>query len=66
MVRALRIEGGAVHFVIEAASPDEARGLEAVRAAAETRGEALPGVESVSVVLTAHGPAAAAKPPRPL
>ena len=63
MVRALRIEGGAVSFVIEAASPDEARGLEPVRAAAETAVSSLPGVASVSVVLTAHGPAAAKPAP---
>lgn len=63
MVRALRIEGETVSFVIEAATPEEARGLEGVRFAAETSVKALPGVSSVSAVLTAHGPAAAKPAP---
>ena len=58
MVRALTVEGGAVRFVIEAPSPEAARALEPVRAEAEKRVRALPGVTAVSVVLTAHGPAA--------
>ena len=64
MVRALRIDGESVSFVIEAASADEAQGLEPVRAAAEAAVHAIPGVSSVAAVLTAHGPAPAApKPP---
>lgn len=64
MIRALRIDGDAVSFVIEAASAEEAQGLEPVRNAAETVVRALKGVSSVSAVLTAHGPAPAApKPP---
>jgi len=66
MIRALAIEGGAVRFVIEAASPDEARALEAFRRTAEECIQALPGVTSVTAILTAHGPsapAAAAKAP---
>jgi len=62
-VRALQIEGDSVRFVLEAPSPEAARGMESVRAAAEAAVRALPGVAQVSVVLTAHGPAA--KPPAP-
>ena len=63
MIRALVVEDGAVRFVIEAPSPDEARGLGPAQAAAEIAVRALPGVVSVSVVTTAHGPAT--KPPPP-
>jgi len=58
MVRALSVEGGVVRFVIEAPSPEAARALESARAEAEKTVAALPGVTSVSVILTAHGPAA--------
>ena len=64
LVRALEVDGSAVRFVIEAESPDAARMLEGTRAKAERAVAALDGVETVSVVLTAHGPAPAApKPP---
>ena len=63
LIRALMIEGGQVRFVIEAATPDQARALESARAAAETAIRALPGITSVQVLLTAHGPAAKAPPP---
>ncbi|MDP3340883.1 Mrp/NBP35 family ATP-binding protein [Frigidibacter sp.] len=67
MVRALQIEGDSrgdsVRFVLEAPSPEAARGMESVRAAAEAAVRAIPGVAQVSVVLTAHGPAAKAPPP---
>ncbi|MEO8242713.1 MAG: Mrp/NBP35 family ATP-binding protein [bacterium] len=63
MVRALVVEGGEVRFVIEAASPEEARSLGATQAEAEALIKALPGVVSVQVILTAHGPAV--KPPPP-
>ena len=53
-IRALTIEGGSVRFVIEAPSPEIAARMEAIRLAAESSVRALPGVESVSVVLTAH------------
>ena len=56
MIRALSSEGGAVRFVIEAA-PEIAPQLEPVRKAAEAAVARLDGVSSVSVVLTAHGPA---------
>jgi len=65
MVRALGIDGGAVRFVIEAPSAELARGMEPHRAAAEAVVKALPGVTSVNVVLTAHGPAAAKAPTTP-
>ncbi|MDP5083943.1 MAG: Mrp/NBP35 family ATP-binding protein [Yoonia sp.] len=57
MIRALSIEGAAVRFVIEAANPEEASKMEGVRRAAEQMVQGLAGVEKVSVVLTAHGPA---------
>ncbi|NGQ91089.1 Mrp/NBP35 family ATP-binding protein [Rhodobacter sp. HX-7-19] len=63
LIRALAVEGGAVRFVIEAESPEAARALGPVQAAAEAALRALPGVETVQVVMTAHGPAA--KPPAP-
>ncbi|TNC52972.1 Mrp/NBP35 family ATP-binding protein [Rubellimicrobium rubrum] len=56
-VRALAVAEGTVRFVLEAASPEEARSLEPVRAAAEVAVRALPGVTGVSIVVTAHGPA---------
>jgi ATP-binding protein involved in chromosome partitioning len=58
MIRALGIAGGAVRFVIEAPSADLARAMEPHRAAAEAVVRGLPGVSSVTVILTAHGPAA--------
>ncbi|WP_435169547.1 Mrp/NBP35 family ATP-binding protein [Falsirhodobacter sp. 1013] len=57
MVRALVIEEGAVRFVIEAASAEQARLMEPVRARAQAALEALPGVRSASVVLTAEAAA---------
>jgi ATP-binding protein involved in chromosome partitioning len=58
LVRALGVEGGAVRFVLEAASPDSARQLEALRPAIEAALRALPGVQSVSVATTAAAPPA--------
>jgi len=59
LVRALVIDGGAVRFVLEVANADAARALEPARAAAEAALRALPGVTSVSVVMTApSGPKA--------
>ena len=64
LVRALQIDGSKVRFVLEAESADAARMLETARAEAEKAVLALDGVDSVSVVLTAHGSAPAApKPP---
>lgn len=61
LVRALTVEGDQVRFVIEAPSAEVAKQMEPMRAAAEKVVAELPGVGSVSVALTAHGPAA--KPP---
>ena len=61
MLRALSVEGGTVRFVIEAPSPEAARAMVGLRQAAEAAIARLEGVEAVSVVLTAHGPAAAPK-----
>ncbi|SFC06981.1 Mrp/NBP35 family ATP-binding protein [Tropicimonas isoalkanivorans] len=64
MVRALTVDSpGAVKFVLEAPSPEAARAMEPARQAAEAAVAALDGVTSVSVVLTAHGPAAGAGAP---
>jgi ATP-binding protein involved in chromosome partitioning len=57
MIRALTVEGGRVSFVIEAENPEQAAGLEPQRHAAQAAVAELDGVESVSVVLTAHSPA---------
>jgi ATP-binding protein involved in chromosome partitioning len=61
LVRAVTVDGAAVRFVIEAPSPEAAQGMEPVRQAAEAAVKQLHGVESVSALLTAHGPAAAPK-----
>lgn len=63
LVRALNVEGSAVRFVIEAPSPEMARKMEPLRNAVERAVSSLDGVETVSVALTAHGPAAAPKAP---
>ncbi|MDU9002550.1 Mrp/NBP35 family ATP-binding protein [Sedimentitalea todarodis] len=57
MVRAIAIDGGAVRFVIEAPSPEMAQQMEPLRRAAEAAIRNMEGVETVSVALTAHGPA---------
>ena len=56
LVRALAVDGGTVRFVIETATPDEARALAPVQAAAEAALKAA-GASSVQIVMTAHGPA---------
>ncbi|MFN3662682.1 Mrp/NBP35 family ATP-binding protein [Yoonia sp.] len=64
MIRALTIDGAKVRFVIEAADPAEAAKMDGLRRAAEQIVLALTGVDHVSVVLTAHGPAPkSAEPP---
>ncbi len=57
LVRALVIDEGSIRFVLEAETPEAARALEGVRQAAEQVLRRLPGVDQVSVVMTAHGPA---------
>jgi len=61
LVRALRIDGGKVGFVIEAPDAEAAQALTAVRGQAEAALAALPGVTAVQVALTAP----AAPPPAP-
>lgn len=62
MIRALSIEGGQTRFVIEAPDPAAASRMASVRDQAEAEIRALVGVTDVSVILTAHGPAAPAAP----
>ncbi len=62
LVRALTIEGSTIRFVLEV-DPAEGAALEPVRAAAEAAVARLPGVTSVSALLTAHGPAPKKDPP---
>ena len=63
MIRALSIEEGVVRFVIEAQDPEQASKMEDIRKAAVELVTAIVDVISVSVILTAHGPAP--KPPEP-
>jgi ATP-binding protein involved in chromosome partitioning len=63
MIRALGVDAGVVRFVIEAPDANLASRMEPQRQAAEAAIKALAGVTSVSVVLTAHGPAAKAPAP---
>jgi len=63
MIRALTIDGGQVRFVIEAPSAEVAAQMEPIRKAAEAAVAGMNDVDNVSVVLTAHGPAAAPKAP---
>ncbi|UWQ36151.1 Mrp/NBP35 family ATP-binding protein [Leisingera aquaemixtae] len=56
MLRALRIEGSRVSFVIEAPSLEIAKLMEPLRKAAEAAVLSLDGVEAVSAALTAHAP----------
>jgi ATP-binding protein involved in chromosome partitioning len=65
LVRALNIDNGTVRFVLEAPNAEMARALGAARQEAETKVKALPGVAAVSVVVTAHQPAAPQKQPPP-
>jgi ATP-binding protein involved in chromosome partitioning len=62
MVRALNVQGGRVSFILEADNPDTAKRMEPLRLAAEQLVKKMPGVEQVSVALTAHGPAQKAPP----
>ncbi|WP_223422895.1 Mrp/NBP35 family ATP-binding protein [Tateyamaria pelophila] len=63
LIRAVQVNDGAVQFVIEAPTPEIAARMEPVRAAAQEAVQALEGVGTVRVALTAHGPAA--KPAAP-
>ncbi len=63
LVRALEVSADTVRFVIEAASADEARALNAAAAQAEAAIKAQTGAKVVQIVMTAHGPAAKVAPP---
>ena len=54
LIRALTVDGGRVAFVIEAVDADQARALAPAQAEAEAALRALPGVDAVQVVMTAH------------
>ena len=58
MVRGVSVKGSAVGFSIEV-DPRRGAQLEPLRKAAESAVRALPGVESATVVLTAHSEAPA-------
>jgi ATP-binding protein involved in chromosome partitioning len=60
LIRALVVDGENIRFVIDAASPEQARALAPAQAQAESTLRALPGVARVQAVMTAHGPAAKA------
>jgi len=62
LVRALSIEGAAVQFVLEV-DPKDGKMMEPVRQAAEKIVAQLEGVESASVLLTAHSAAPQKAPP---
>ena len=53
LVRALQVEGGAARFVMEV-EPDQAERLKPVREAAEAALRSLPGIDTASVLMTAH------------
>ncbi|WP_137702196.1 Mrp/NBP35 family ATP-binding protein [Marimonas lutisalis] len=57
MIKAVSIDGGQVRFVIEAPTPEDAQKMEPIRVAAVQLVGKIDGVEGVSAVLTAHGPA---------
>ncbi|MBE1294194.1 MAG: iron-sulfur cluster carrier protein ApbC [Rhodobacteraceae bacterium] len=59
MVRALNVDGGEVRFVLEI-DPARAQAMQPMKVEIEDKLNALEGVESVSIVMTAH---AASKPP---
>jgi ATP-binding protein involved in chromosome partitioning len=63
LVRALFVEGGTVRFVIEASTPAAAQALAPAQGRAEAALRALAGVDTVQIVMTAHGPVAKPAPP---
>ncbi|MEM7237871.1 MAG: Mrp/NBP35 family ATP-binding protein [Pseudomonadota bacterium] len=62
MVKAPTVSGGNVSFLIEV-DPAKGEAMEPIRAAAQSAVEALPGVEKVTAILTAHS--TEASPPAP-
>ncbi|SMX37880.1 Mrp/NBP35 family ATP-binding protein [Octadecabacter ascidiaceicola] len=65
MIRALSVEGSTVRFVIEAPDAAMAGRMEPIRQAAEMIVAKMDGVETVSVVLTAHSGGPSKQPPPP-
>ncbi len=63
MIRALTVEKDQIRFVIEAPTPEDAQQMEPLRQAAAAAVQRIAGAANVSVVLTAHGPAAPQKAP---
>ena len=63
MIRALSVDSSEVRFVIEAPSPDMARQMEPLRAAAERAALSVPGITRATVALTAHSQQAAPQAP---
>jgi ATP-binding protein involved in chromosome partitioning len=57
LIRALTVDGSTVRFVIEAPNAQVATQMAPLRDAAEQVVRSLDGVETVTVALTAHGPA---------
>ena len=66
LVRALVVDDGNIRFVIEVETPEVAKALEPARQQAEAALRGLPGVERVSVAMTAHGPAKPGAKPAPM
>ena len=69
LIRAVQISEGAggakVSFVVEAATPEDARALAPDQGAIQAAVAAIAGVAQVQVVMTAHGPAAPKRAPIP-
>ena len=64
MVRALKVDGNAVSFVLEV-GPDQGPSMEPVRSSAEQAVRSIPGVQRVSCVLTSHQAGTGAKSGQP-
>ena len=64
LARALVVSGGEVRFVLEVSDPAAAEALGPARAQAIAALQALPGVQNVSVAVTAHRAASAAGAPQ--
>lgn len=65
LVRAVTVEGGTVRFVLEVGSAEAAKALQPVEAEAKRRLMALPGVDNVSIVMTAPARRSAAQQSAP-
>ena len=54
LIRALRVDGAKVSFVLEASSPDIAQDLEAQRSTIQNKLLQIDGLDKVSIVVTSH------------